>query len=254
MKEPKAMAPKEIRNPVGADSGLADFIYLSDGLHVESPKLIKRHERRIKRAQKALSRRKRGSKNRKRAKLLLAGRWQDYNNVKDGWQWNLAKALADKYGLIAYENLAVSNMMKNHGLAKAIQDASWSGFWNKVGWRAKQNGALTVAVDPKYSTQECTLCHANHKVALSERTFVCPSCGYAAQRDFKAGVIILQRALVGMGMPEFTPVETPTAGHLTGQSDQAVASRVSLNQETSSRVADEPILGDSNAGSSRASA
>jgi len=254
MKEPKAMAPKEIRNPVGADSGLADFIYLSDGLHVESPKLIKRHERRIRRAQKVLSRRKRGSKNRKRAKLLPAGRWQDYNNAKGDWQWNLAKALAGKYGLIAYENLAVSNVMKNHSLAKAIQDASWSGFWNKVGWKAKQNGALTVAVDPKYSTQECPLCHANHKVALSERTFVCPLCGYTAQRDFKAGVIILQRALVGMGMPEFTPVETPTAGQQTGQSDQAVASRVSLNQETSSRVADEPILGDSNAGSSRASA
>ena len=111
----------------------------------------------------------------------------------------------NKYDLIAYENLAVSNMMKNHSLAKAIQDASWAGFW--VEWKAKQKG--TLAVDPEYSTQEYPICHA--KVALSERTFVCPSCGYAAQRDFKAGAIILQRALVGMS--EFTPVETPTAGH-----------------------------------------
>ena len=187
---------------------LTDFIYLSNGLHVENPKFIKKHERRIKKAQKALSRKKKGSKNRKKAKLLHAGRWQDYNNAKDDWQWNLAKDLVDKYDLIAYENLAVSNMMKNHSLAKAIQDASWSGFW--VDWKAKQKGILTVAVDPEYSTQECPLCHAKHKVALSEMTFVCPSCGYTAQRDFKAGVIILQRALVGM--PEFTPVETPTAG------------------------------------------
>jgi len=256
MKEPKAIAPKEmeIRNPVGADSGLTDFIYLSDGSHVENPKLIKKHEKKIKKAQKALSKKKKGSKNRKKARLLFAGRWQDYKNVKDDWQWNLAGGLVDKYDLIAYEKLAISNMMKNHNLAKAIQDASWSGFWNKVGWKAKQNGALTVAVDPKYSTQECPVCHANHKVALSERTFVCPSCGYTAQRDFKAGVIILQRALVGMGMPEFTPVETPTAGQQVGQPNQFVASRASLNQETSSRVADEPILGDSNAGSSRASA
>jgi IS605 OrfB family transposase len=158
----------------------------------------------------------------------------------------------NKYDLIAYENLRVSNMMKNHSLAKAIQDASWSGFWNKVGWKAKQKGTLVIAVNPEYSTQECPICHAKHKVALSERAFVCPSCGYTAQRDFKAGVIILQRALVGM--PEFTPVETPTAGQQTGQPNQAVASRVSLNQETSSHIADEPILGDSNAGSSRASA
>ena len=100
-------------------------------------------------------------------------------------------------------------MMKNHSLAKAIQDASWSGFWNKVDWKAKQKGTMTV--DPEYSTQECPICHA--KVALSERTFVCTSCGYTAQRDFKAGVIILQRALVGM--PEFTPAETPTAWQQT---------------------------------------
>jgi len=156
----------------------------------------------------------------------------------------------NKYDLIAYENLRVSNMMKNHSLAKAIQDASWTGFWNKVGWKAKQKGTLVIAVNPEYSTQECPICHAKHKVALSERTFVCPSCGYTAQRDFKAGAIILQRALVGM--PEFTPVETPTAGQQTGRPNQAVASRVSLNQETSFHIADEPILGDSNAGSSRA--
>jgi len=54
----------------------------------------KKHERRIKKAQKALSRKKKGSKNRK--KLLLAGRWLDYNNAKDDWQWNLAKDLVDK--------------------------------------------------------------------------------------------------------------------------------------------------------------
>jgi len=94
MKEPKIKEPKEIKNPVGADSGLTDFIYLSDGLHVENPKFIKKHERRIKKAQKALSRKKKWSKNRK--KLLLAGRWQNYNNAKDDWQWNLAKELVDK--------------------------------------------------------------------------------------------------------------------------------------------------------------
>ncbi|MGC9145443.1 MAG: RNA-guided endonuclease InsQ/TnpB family protein, partial [Nitrososphaeria archaeon] len=195
--------------------------------------------------QKNLSRKKKGSKNREKAKLILAKRWQDYNNAKDDWQWNLAKTLVSMYDLIAYENLSVRNMVKNHNLAKAIQDASWAKFWDKVEWKAKQNGTLAVAVDPEYSTQECPVCHAKHKVALSERTFVCPSCGYTAQRDCKAGVIILQRALVGMGMPEVTPVETPTAGH-------PGASRVSLNQEISFHAADEPRLGDSGMGSSRA--
>jgi len=254
MKELEIKEPVEIRNPVGADSGLIDFIYLSDGSHVENPKFLKRHGRRIRRAQKVLSRKEKGSRNRKKVRLLLAGRWQDYTNAKDDWQWNLARALVDRYDLIAYEDLRVGNMMRNHNLAKAIQDASWSGFWGKVERKAKRKGTLTVAVDPEYSTPECPVCHAKHEVALSERTFACPSCGYAAQRDLKAALIILQRALVGMGMPEFTPVEIPTAGQRTGQLGQAVASRVSMNQETSSRIADEPVLGDSGAGSPRASA
>ena len=176
-----------------------------------------------------------------------------WSTTKDDWQWNTAKALVDRYDLIAYEDLRVGNMMRNHNLAKAIQDASWSGFWDKVEWKAKRKGVLTVAVDPEYSTQECPVCHTKHEVALSERTFACPSCGYVAQRDFKAALIILQSALVGMDMPEFTPVEIPTAEQRIGQPDRAVASRVSMNQEISSRIADEPILGDSGAGSSRAS-
>jgi len=132
IKEPETITPGEIRNPVGADSGLIDFIYLSDGSRVENPKFMKRHGRRIRRAQKILSRKEKGSRNRKKARLLLAGRWQDYTNAKDDRQWNLARALVDRYDLIAYEDLRVGNMVKNHNLARAIQDASWSGFWDKV--------------------------------------------------------------------------------------------------------------------------
>ncbi|MGC8557964.1 MAG: hypothetical protein ACP5NC_03095 [Nitrososphaeria archaeon] len=59
-------------------------------------------------------------KEQEEGKLLLAKRWQDYDNIKGDWQWNLAKILVSRYDLIAYENLSVSNMMKNHNLAKAI--------------------------------------------------------------------------------------------------------------------------------------
>ncbi|MFP3285571.1 MAG: RNA-guided endonuclease TnpB family protein [Nitrososphaeria archaeon] len=213
------------------------------GSRVENPKLLKRYGRRIRRAQKVLSRKEKGSKSRKKARLLLAGRWQDYTGAKDDWRWNLAKALVDRCYLIAYEDLRVGNMMKNHSLARAIQDASWSGFWDKVEWKAKRKGVLTVAVDPEYSMQECPVCHAKHEVALSERTFACPSCGYAAQRYLKAALIMLQRALIGMDMSEFTPVEVSTVGQRTGQPGRAVASCVSMNQEISSRIADEPVLG-----------
>ncbi|MDG7042058.1 MAG: transposase, partial [Nitrososphaerota archaeon] len=54
-------------------------------------------------------------------------------------------------------------MMKDYSLARAIQDTSWAKFWERVYWKAEHNGALTVAVEPEYSTQECPVCHANHR-------------------------------------------------------------------------------------------
>ncbi|MDG7042718.1 MAG: transposase [Nitrososphaerota archaeon] len=56
-----------------------------------------------------------------------------------------------------------SMMMKDYSLARAIQDTSWAKFWERVYWKAEHNGALTVAVEPEYSTQECPVCHANHR-------------------------------------------------------------------------------------------
>jgi len=107
------------------------------------------------------------------------------------------------------------------------------------------------------SSKLCSRCdNIRHGLKPSDRAYRCDECRLAIDRYYNASKNIRGMGLIKVGpvRPEFTPVETPTAGHQTGQSGQAVASRVSLNQETSSRVADEPILGDSNAGSSRASA
>lgn len=182
-------AAQEIKNSVGIDSGLTDFIYLSDNTRVDNPGFVKLH------------------------KLLLAKRWQDYDNVKDDWLWKLANVMVSRYDFIAYEDLFISNMMKEHSFARAIQDATWSGFWDKVEWKAKLEGTFAIPVDPKYSSQECPVHHIMCKITLSERTFLCHLCDYTAQRDFQAGVIILRRALVRIDMSEFTPAEVPTAGH-----------------------------------------
>ena len=207
-------APKplnEITNPVGIDSGLLEYIYMSDGEHVENPRFLKGDEKRIRKAQKALSRKEKRSNNGEKARVILAKRWQDYLNIKNDWQWKLANRLVNTYDFIAYEDLSIVNMVKNHSLAKSIQDASWAGFWDKVKYRARTAGVVTYAVSPRYTTQECPECHERHRAALSERTFVCPGCGYTAPRDRKSAIVILQRAfaevVVGMGMPEFTPVE-----------------------------------------------
>ncbi|MDG7046232.1 MAG: transposase [Nitrososphaerota archaeon] len=56
----------------------------------------------------------------------------------------------------------------------------------------------------EYTTKECQFCHASHTATLSEMTFLCPRCRCIAPRDFKAIITVLRRALLGMGMFEFT--------------------------------------------------
>ncbi len=206
----RAQSKKEPRTAVGIDLGLINYAYLSDGTHIENPKFIKTHERRIVKAQKILSRRRGKSRNRWKVRVTLSKRWNDYTNQKTDWQWKLAHSIAQRFDAIGYERLQVKNMVRNHNLARAIQDAAWSGFIQRLTHSAVMAGSLAVGVDPSYSTQECPECGSRIKMALSERTHVCPSRGWTGPRDFASSLVIKSRALeaLGMGMPEVTPMET----------------------------------------------
>jgi len=222
-------------NPIGVDSGLVNYLYLSDGEHVDNPRFISNHAKRIIKAQKELSRKKRKVKrvvnvngnsttlkvpgsNWLKAKTILARRWRDYVNAKEDWQWKQANRLVNKHDFIGYENLPIRNMLKNHCLARAIQDAAWAGFWEKVESKAATAASTTTQkVPPQYTTQRCSKCGYKHKVALSERSFMCPNCGHFDDRDHNSSDVVLSDALqlyykafekiVGMDVPEFTPAE-----------------------------------------------
>jgi len=224
------------QRPVGVDSGLANYLYLSDGTHVDNPRFLNEHETRIRKAQRRLSRKSHVKKrvtlrtgedkivtawsnNGLGAKVLLAKRWQKYIDVKNDWQWKQANQLVNTYDFIAYEDLPIQNMLKNHNLARAVQDASWAGFWQKVENKAAaaDSTTRTQKVNPKYTTQRCSQCGHRHQVALSERTYRCPSCGYVAPRDHNSSNIILTDGLdvsglrvaqpIGMDVSEYTPAE-----------------------------------------------
>ena len=100
--------------------------------------------------------------------------------------------------LIAYEDLRIKNIVKNHCLAKSINDASWYQFRVWIEYFAKVFKRVTVAVNPQYTSQECSSCGENVKKTLSTRTHVC-LCGCAMDRDENAARIILSRGLGTVG-------------------------------------------------------
>ena len=123
----------------------------------------------------------------------------------------LARNVCMSNDIIAYEDLRVANMLKNHCLAKSISDASWYHFRQWIEHFATKFGRLAVAVPPHYTSQECSQCKVIVKKSLSTRTHVC-SCGLVLQRDWNAAINILLKAKSTGGHPgsNATGVETST--------------------------------------------
>ena len=100
--------------------------------------------------------------------------------------------------MVAYEDLRIKNLVKNHCLAKSINDAGWYQFRKWLEYFGVKFGRVTVAVNPAYTSQECSSCGAIVKKSLSVRTHAC-ECGLVMDRDWNAAVNILKLALSTVG-------------------------------------------------------
>ncbi len=189
----------------GIDLGLESFYTDSDGKHVDNPRLLRKSEKAVKRLQKRVSKRQKGGKNRARARLKLARVHLKVSRQRKDWLVKLASALVASNDLIAYEDLQVKNLVKNHHLAKSISDASWSIFTNWVDYYCQMHGIVCVAVPPLYTSQDCSACGEKVKKSLSTRTHKC-RCGANLHRDHNAAINILAKALKMLGLEHKTTV------------------------------------------------
>jgi putative transposase len=188
----------EERNPVpkevGIDLGISNIVALSDGTLVENPRCLSMSTSRILYLQREFSRKKKGSKNRERAKVRLAKAWRKVRRQRDDFGHKLSHELVEKNGLMVFENLKVRNMVKNHSLASAIMDASWSNLRQLTVYKAERRGGRVILVNPEGTSQKCSRCGVmNPKMEdLSERIFRCEVCGLVLDRDVNAARNLLQ--------------------------------------------------------------
>ncbi|WP_442948205.1 RNA-guided endonuclease InsQ/TnpB family protein [Nostoc sp.] len=81
----------------------------------------------------------------------------------------------------------MKGLVKNHCLAKSINDVGWTLFRQWLEYFAIKFGTVVVAVPPQYTSQKCSSCGVIVKKALSVRTHAC-KCGCVLQRDVNAAV------------------------------------------------------------------
>jgi putative transposase len=195
--------------PIGIDLGLLSLIATSDGEKVEHPHLHRKAEKRLKFLQRIFSRKEKGSSNWFKARQRVASQHAQIRCQRRDFNHKLSTRLVKEHGFIAFEDLKIMNMVRNHALAQSIQDSGWGQLVRMTEYKAVKAGRLVVRVEPAYSTQECFFCGFVNPVDLSEREFVCRGCRRTLDRDVNAAKVVLNRAYarVGQDMPEPTPVE-----------------------------------------------
>lgn len=192
--------PHPTGKETGIDVGLECFYTDSEGNTVENPRYLRKCEKSLKRSQKRVSKKfKRGekaSRNYVKAKNRLARKHLKVSRQRKDFAVKTARALIQSSDLVVYENLQVKNLVKNHKLAKSINDASWSLFIQWVEYLGKVYGVVVRSVNPAYTSQDCSNCGNRVKKTLSTRTHIC-QCGYVLNRDHNAAINILRKSTVG---------------------------------------------------------
>jgi putative transposase len=179
---------------IGLDVGLKEFYTDSNGNTEPNPKFYRFGEKLLSFRQRRVSRKRKGSANRKKAINKLGRVHLKISRQREEHAKKLARCVIRSNDLVAYEDLRIKNLVKNHCLAKSINDAGWYQFRKWLEYFGVKFGRITVAVNPAYTSQDCSSCGITVKKSLSNRTHVC-KCGCVLDRDHNAAINILNLGL-----------------------------------------------------------
>ncbi|WP_285580774.1 RNA-guided endonuclease InsQ/TnpB family protein [Actinoallomurus iriomotensis] len=197
----------ELETGTGIDLGLNHFAVLADGRKVDSPKFLRRAEKKLKRMQKALSRKAKGSRNRDKARKKVARQHARVADRRRDFHHKLSTQIIRDNQAVYAETLAVKGLGRTR-LAKSVHDAGWAQCVNMLEYKATKHGRTFARVDRLFpSSQVCSACgHRDGPKPLRVRAWVCPqlSCRASHDRDHNAAknVLIEGRRIVAAGRAE----------------------------------------------------
>jgi putative transposase len=211
---PEVAELKTVQSAVGIDVGINKLISLSDGSFVENPKLAtnKKTRRQLRIRQRRVTRKVKGSNNRKKAGITVSKLHKKIADKRNDSQWKAAQKVVKTADAVIQEDLNVKGMKSRcktkkqkgrflpngqsakRGLNRAISDASWGELFSKIAWLALKSGKPVLAVNPKFTSLECSACHHISKDNRDGEKFICVSCGHIDHADTQASRTILGKA------------------------------------------------------------
>ncbi|MET9082172.1 RNA-guided endonuclease TnpB family protein [Streptomyces sp. NPDC004237] len=185
----------ETDRTIGIDLGLTHFAALSDGTKIDSPRFLRRAEKKLKKAQKELSRKQKGSKNRAKARLKVARAHAKVADARREFHHQLSTRLISENQGIAVEDLSVAGLARTR-LAKSVHDAGWASFLGMLQYKAERYGRTLVKIGRfEPTSQTCSTCGVKDAPKpLDVREWTCAACGAVHDRDHNAALNVEQAA------------------------------------------------------------
>ncbi|MFG2511808.1 RNA-guided endonuclease InsQ/TnpB family protein [Streptomyces sp. NPDC048584] len=206
-------------NVVGIDLGLTHFAILSDGTKIDSPRFLRRAEKRLKKAQRALSRKDKGSRNRDKARLKAARAHARVADARREFHHQLSTKLIRENQAVAVEDLSVKGLARTR-LAKSVHDAGWSAFVGMLEYKAARYGRTFARIGRfEPTSQVCSQCGVKDgPKPLHIRVWTCGACGAVLDRDINAAVNVAKAAGLAVSAcgaqvrPVLVPAQRSEAG------------------------------------------
>ena len=183
---------------VGIDLGIKDLLITSNGEKFDNIRTTKKYEDKLAKEQRKLSQKEKGSKNWNKQRIKVTRIHEKIHNTRIDNLHKISHKLISENQVIVSEDLAVSNMVKNHNLAKAILDCGWYELTRQLSYKSEWNHRQYIKIGRFVpSSQTCNNCgYVNAETKdLSIRRWICPQCGAIHDRDVNAAINILNEGL-----------------------------------------------------------
>lgn len=191
-------------NIVGIDLGIKDLLITSNGDKFANPHCLKKYELKLAKEQRKLAHKIKYSKNYEKQRIKVAKIYEKICNTRIDNLHKISRKLINENQVIVSENLSVSNMVKNHNLAKAILDCGWYELTRQLQYKAEWNNRQYIKIGKFVpSSQTCNCCgYINKRTKnLSVRIWTCPQCGVTHDRDVNAAINILNEGIKILSNP-----------------------------------------------------
>lgn len=182
-------------NAIGVDLGVKTFATLSTGEVIDNPRYLSKSLKSLRRASHKHSKKKKGSKNREKSRKKLAILYERVNNQRADFLHKTSTKLIRENQTVCIEDLNVRGMLKNHKLARHIQDAGFYAFRQMLTYKAEWYGKNVLVIDRwAPSSKQCNCGYKNTELKLRHRVWTCKACGTTHDRDLLAAQNIVRFA------------------------------------------------------------